>query len=248
MPAPQHRETARRARARAALLTAVTLSLTAAAGLFAPTATAASDPAVTLASPTTATAGDVISVTIAADAVSDLYAYELTLQFDPALLAYDDGSAVFPAGGYDAATPTSGQVTITHTRLGSSPGLTGPQSLVTLAFTVLAGGQTTALTPTAITFVASDGASTAVTPPAAAVIALDAAPVVEPGTPDPETSVSPSATPVVADSGDTSSDPLASTGADAAPFLVGGALAAAVIALGIVLIVRRATTTKESLR
>lgn len=247
MPAPQHREGVWRRRARAMLLAAATITLASTAGIFAPAAVAASDPIVSLTAPASARVGDTVTVSVPVDAVADLYAYELSLDFDPALLAYKDGSAVLPSGGYSSVSSSSGRVTLTHTRLGTSPGLVGAQTLATAAFTVLAGGQTAALTPAAVTFVASDGSTSNIIPPPAAVIAIEAVPVVEPS-PEPRPSASSSApSPSLAASGSDSSDPLASTGGAALPVMVGGAFAVALVALGTILIIRRART-KESLQ
>ncbi|WP_407358943.1 cohesin domain-containing protein [Microbacterium sp. LTA6] len=181
--------------------------------------------------------GETITVTVAAESLVDAYAYELTIGFDPALLALVDGSEVFPVGGFSSATLADGVLSAVATRLGTSPGLSGAQSLVTLTFTALAPGDA-AVTLLSGTLVDSAGASADVEPGADTSTVISGAD--DGGGTDPGSgggtggSGSNGSTPPPAET-----DPLASTGAEAAPWIVAAALALAAAAGGIVLILRR---------
>ncbi|MDR2453209.1 MAG: hypothetical protein LBD51_01365 [Bifidobacteriaceae bacterium] len=129
-----------RPRARAAIAAGLgvlaTLALAPAAGAAPPQAGP-----VGVVAPAEATAGDVITVAITADAVADLYAYQLDLVYDQASLAYVADSATFPEGGFDIATQTPDGLALAHTRLGASPGLSGQATLATVDMLVLAAGE-----------------------------------------------------------------------------------------------------------
>src|SRR6218665_1322962 len=129
---------------------ATSLTLAASALLFfvaAPAASAAVDGAgydsiVVTAEPESVSVGDTITVTAVATGLVDAYAYDLDLSFDPALIAFDSDSEITPAGGFGSAAADAGTLSVVGTRLGTSPGLTGTQTLVTLTFTALAPGTT----------------------------------------------------------------------------------------------------------
>lgn len=217
--------------AAAALGTALALTL----GVAAPAASAPlPDPPITITAPAEVTVGDPVVVDIAARDVVDLFAFELTLVIDPALVSFDPSSVVGPEGGFTTASIDGDVVTIIHTRLGTSPGLAGDLSLATLTFTALAAGNApfavaalTSLDSSAEPTTASDVASASTT-----VLA----PVAEP-TPTPPTTPAPTptASPDLADSGDVSGvggDPLATTGADRDALIALIALAAALLVAG----------------
>ncbi|WP_267059311.1 cohesin domain-containing protein [Microbacterium sp. cx-59] len=189
---------------------------------------------------TTITAGDTLTVTIAADTVADLYAYDLVVGYDPALLSFDAASAVYPTGGFGDAQTGTDAVTFSSTRLGTSPGLTGPQTLVSFTFTALAAGSAD-ISLDSSTLIGTAGETTAVdvtAPGLTATTVIAAAPVTPGPSTSPTTTPSPSAS-ALPITGTTPSDPLASTGADATPWLVTGAIGAALVALGAVLVIRR---------
>ncbi|RLK47983.1 cohesin domain-containing protein [Microbacterium telephonicum] len=244
MPALRTAASPRRLGGRWAALAAATVALFGASLALAPAAVAAggSIGAVTVSAPATADEGDTVTVTIPVDASTDLYAYDLVVTFDPALLDFDDASATFPAGGHDTVTETAGSVQLTHTRLGSSPGLTGAQTLATFTFTALGGGSA-AIQLAGATFVDSTGGTIALPAPVTATVAVTAAPTAPTpgatGTPSPTATASPTATPAPSGSGPAASDPLVATGGDPTGVLVAGSVAAALLALGIVLVIRR---------
>ncbi|MBO3088090.1 cohesin domain-containing protein [Cellulomonas dongxiuzhuiae] len=207
----------------------------------------------TLAVPTgPVTAGATVDVRLDLLDVTDLYAYEATLTFDPALLAFDSVTDA-PDGGFDDVTSGTGSVTVRHTRLGASPGLTGTVA-TTVRLRTLAGGTAT-VTLSGLTLVGSDGATVA----AADVTSVDV--VVAPApTPGPTTTPGPTATPPTptttpeatapvpspsATAGAAASGPgtgtLSATGAQ-----VGGLLALALgaVALGAFLVRRRTAATR----
>ena len=119
----------------------------------------------------TAAVGETITVTVVAENLIDVYAYELSIGFDPALLSPIDGSEIFPVGGFSSATLEEGVVSTVATRLGTSPGLSGAQSFVILQFTALAPGDAT-VTLLHATLVDSAGASADIEPGAAAVTVI----------------------------------------------------------------------------
>lgn len=237
---PENNPRRRRLRDRIAAVTAATVALLGTGVVLAPAASAAVDD-ISITGPATADEGDTITVTVPVESATDLYAYDLTVTFDAALLNYDAGSAVFPAGGHDTVLEGTGTVTFAHTRLGSSPGLEGAQTLVTFTMTVLGGGST-GVTLDGASFVDSADASTTLEGTPTAELELIAAPTPTP-TPTPTTSASPVATgePTPAPAGTA----LPSTGGDITPFLVAGAFAVALVAFGAVLMIRR---KKETVR
>lgn len=238
---------------RLAAATAVTAALLGSTLLVAPAAHAA--PAatdVTVAATSAAEVGDTVTVTLTAATVDDLYAYDLAVGYDADLLSFDDGSAVFPAGGFgDASADAAGVAALAYTRLGTSPGLTGGQTLVTFTFTALAAGDATIeLASADLVGAAGDPAALDVTAIEPATTTITA--VVLPPSPTPSPSTSSTATPTPSPSTSSpaalpaagSTDPLAATGADATGWLVTGAVALAVVALGTLLIIRRRAVTR----
>jgi hypothetical protein len=210
------------------------------AALAAPPAPAA----ITIAAPAGAVAGDVIDVVISAKSVTDLYAWEADLAYDPALLAYVPDSAEFAPGGFDVAAEAAGVLSLAHTRLGSSPGLSGDLTLATVQLTVLAAGQG-ALDLDSITLVNSADEAATIDDAAAAAVALAAAPTPTP-TPTPTTTPSPTltATPTPTPSPTpsptkTAGGALAVTGPASGNPLAAALVAAAGIGLGAALVLRR---------
>lgn len=234
----------RRPRDVAAAIAAAAIAMLGTSMVLAPAASADNVDSISISAPSTADEGDTITVTVPVDSATDLYAYELTVSYDPDLLSYDADSAAFPEGGHDTAIEGTDTLTFAHTRLGTSPGLDGEQMLVTFTMTVLDGGAT-AITLEDASFLDSAGESTALVEPTSAEIALTAAPAPSPTTssPSPSASTSPATstpTPTQSASTDTapSSDPetgsLPSTGGNVIPFLI----AVPLIALGAFLIIR----------
>ncbi len=250
MSASRMHASLRRFGGRAAIIVATTVGLVGASLALSPAALAAGGQigTVTVTAPGAAHQGDTITVSIPVDGSTDLYAYDLELRYDPALLDLDEASAAFPTGGHSSVAGGAGTVHLTDTRLGTSPGLSGAQNLVSVSFTVL-GGVATSVTLARAPFVDSMGGSTSLPRPAVSDIALTASPVVEPspssaaptgsvGSASPAPSVSAAAV-------ETDSDPLAVTGSSFVAPLIAGAIAVALLALGTVLIIRR---RREALR
>lgn len=247
---PARRPLRRRSRAVAAL--AAASALLGGSLVLAPAAVAAEAPptigAVTLTAPAAADEGDTVEIVLAVDAATDVFAYEVAIAYDPSLLAFVDGASTFPDGGFDAVDDDAGAVTFTHTRLGTSPGLTGAQELVSFSFTALGGGAA-AITVTDATFLSASGAAIGL--PEGAVVSatteLTAAP--EPPSPSPTPTASATTTPVAptdeaTPAPGTAGPPLAVTGQDATTWIVAGVLAAALVAAGVVIVLRRRTVTR----
>jgi len=236
----------RRARTRALALLTAAIAVFGGSLAVAPAAHAATG--VTVTAPVAVTAGDTVTVTVAADAGADLFAYDLTLGYDPALLAFAAGSETYPPGGYGALTESAGTVTFTNTRLGTSPGLTGPHELVTFSFTALTSGAAT-ISLDAATFLDSASASQSLPQPVTATVEIAAAPGTPaptpapgpgaPGTDAPEAGEGAADDAAASDPVGTPAGSLAATGGDVVMWIVAGAAGIALLALGVVLMVRR---------
>lgn len=85
--------------------------------------------------------GDTVEVTVAAEGVSDLYAYDLGVSFDPSVLEFTD--AVTDISGATYLDPDTGTVRVRHTKLGTSPAAEGSVTLATLTFTAIGEGSST---------------------------------------------------------------------------------------------------------
>jgi Asp-tRNA(Asn)/Glu-tRNA(Gln) amidotransferase A subunit family amidase len=161
-------------RAGALVLTAVTV--VGASSLVA--APASADPAVpTIAIDTAAAAteGTTLDVSVSASGTADLYAYSLRISYDPKLLEFDPDSLQGPKDGFTVDTTGDGSLTITSTRLGTSPGLSGDTGLGSFSFTVIDGG-TAHISVANASLVDSSDRATPLTDAAAASVALTGLP------------------------------------------------------------------------
>lgn len=244
----------RRLRRRAALVVGLAL---AAAAVAAPARSAPSLAEVSLDAPSAVEVGAEITVTVTATGAVDLYAYDLRVSYDPDLVAFVAGSAVAPDGGFaDASDDGTGSVTVTQTRLGTSPGLEGDVTLATLTFAAVADGDAAFAVPTA-TLVGTDAAQESLVDAGSASTTITAAAIpTNPPTDVPtdgETTPAGGGTTAPGDDGasDPSSSPtgpsstgsLATTGASIA--WIAGAALLAVAAGVVVLIVRRRAVTSR---
>lgn len=84
--------------------------------------------------------GDTVTVTVTAEDVSDLYAYDLSLSFDPDVLAYVEGSADTDLTGSTYGLAEDGTLEVVHTKLGTSPAATGAVTLAAVTFTAVGSG------------------------------------------------------------------------------------------------------------
>jgi LPXTG-motif cell wall-anchored protein len=252
MPHPTPSLRAPRLRGRALATLIAIAALFGGSTALAPAALAAEPEAgtITVSAPSSVTAGDSVSVSVAASAAVDLFAYDVTVTFDPALLTFVEESSTFPDGGFGSVAEGTGSVTFTNTRLGTSPGLEGDQTLVAFTFTALASGSAT-VAVSDVTLVSSTNDIAELSEVASTTVAIAAAPGATP-TPTVTATATPSATPSATatptatatpapagDVDDSDTPPLAATGADATLWLVVGAIAVAGIAAGVVLVVRR---------
>ena len=206
---------------------------------------AAYDSITITAAPLTVAVGDSVTVTASATGLVDAYAYDLDLAYDPALLTFVADSDVTPAGGFATATDEGGRVSVVATRLGTSPGLTGDQVLVTLTFTAIAPG-TADITMSEGRVVDSAGTASAID---AAGLAASVEITADEDTGSASAGTTGNGTasgtgsvggdPVNAGGG---TGPLATTGADAAPWLIAGSIAAVAIVSGAALMLARRRT------
>lgn len=222
------------------------VALGSAPALAAPAPIAPGVTAASITAPAAATVGDVVDASVVLTGTSDVYAYELVVEYDPAVLDYVDGSATAPDGGFDAVDEQDGTLTVTHTRLGTSPELAGDLA-VDLQFAAIGAGDGT-LDLASVTLVSEDGLTTTLAAPSTAPLAVTAAavPPVDPApAPDPSTPAGGGTAPVPsptsgATGASSASGPLASTGSDAFPgILAGAAVLLAGIAAVVVAQVRR---------
>lgn len=115
--------------------------------------------------------GEEFTVTVSQSA-ADLYAYGLTLGYDPTRIAYVDGSATTATTGSTYEETGEGTVSVTHTKLGTSPTSSGDTELVTLTFRALASGPAT-ITGSALTTVDGSGGTTDVGSFGSATVEVD---------------------------------------------------------------------------
>lgn len=246
MPSPSHRARVRRSVAVSGAVAVALASFGASGAVAAPSSSPAG-----VTAPATATVGDVIDVAVSIPGATDVFAFEADLDFDPALLDYVDGSATGPDGGFTSASVTGGTLTVTSTRLGTSPSLEGDIDAITAQFTVIAAGDAT-LDLSSLALVGADTAVVTAEDIDSTELTLEAAaaaePTPEPSSPSPEPSQEPSATPSEEPSAtpEPSSEPtasaepvddsLSSTGADIALPVT---LAALAIVAGLALVLRR---------
>lgn len=209
------------------LALAAVIGVGVAVGTDAPASAAPSTGAVTITAPAKVTDGATFDATVTFAAVADVYAYEATFAFDPAVVSYVSGSATAPAGGFDTVSTSSGSVDVVHTRLGTSPALSGTVSF-TLRFTAEAPGAT-AIALSSLRLIDPATGSTTATDVAATPPITVAAAATPPG------STPPGSTPTTAPAGNAGDGPgtasgstqdssLASTGQDVLPWLGGGTL------------------------
>jgi hypothetical protein len=235
-----HQNRRRLARLLAAALAAVA-GLGLVVGAAAPAGAAPAVAGVTVSAPASATAGDTFDVIVTLSGAIDVYGYEAVLGFDPAVVAYVDGSAATIAGGFDSVRTGGGTVDLVSTRLGTSPALSGDITY-TLTFRATAAGST-AFTVRSLSLVDSASAVTASTD-AAASQAIEIAPAaVTSPTPTP-TSASGSGTGGAGTGGTrttATADDLASTGSTVVPYVIA---ALALLAVGAVVVLFAARRRK----
>lgn len=236
----------RRAHARGFAILLTTFALVGGSTAVAPAAFAVPAAEITIEVTPEATEGETVEVVASATGAVDLYAYDLVFEYDPTLLEFDADSLSGPGGGFSAASAADGIVTIAHTRLGASPGLSGDIEIGRFTFTVLGGGDTEiALSSSTLVGAAEDTVTlTAVDAAPVALVALaDPDPTSTPST-SPSTSPSPDAN-VAGEIDQATGRPLAATGSDGTPWLVGGAVGAVLLALGALLVIRRHRAVTE---
>jgi hypothetical protein len=256
----QHR-TRLRSRTTTALTTTLRTAVITAGGLglavFAASPAAAAPVATTatITAPATVTVGDTIDVALTLPDTTDVFAYQIDIAADADAVAVVDGSATGPDGGFDSVEQDGDTITLLHTRLGTSPAVSG--DLAASVELTATSPATVDLAVTNVTLVATDGSTTTLTDPASTTVTIAAVPAPSPTPTAGPTSV-PTAAPTAAPGGtgggtgtgtgtggsadpvsDTSPAPaggaLAWTGADLAPWtaasiallFVGGCLVAA---------------------
>lgn len=182
--------------------------------------------------------GDTVDVTVSTTGAVDVYAYELLLGFDPAVLEYVDGSAETEISGTSSASVTGSGVQFVHTKLGTSPSAAGDLTLATLSFEAIGAGDASLALDVelvgadAVSVVAADAATADVT------VTAPAGPVTPPGGTDPSTPGSPAGEDSDPVSGP-DRDSLSDTGADVAPWPFVAGAAALLLGAALVLGVRR---------
>lgn len=229
-------------------------AVVAALALFGPLAAAPAaiaagpTPSITVTVDAAATEGDTVTATVTATGLTDVYAYDLTFALADDLAEVDAASVTGPDGGFTSAVVDAPGAWVSHTRLGTSPGLTTtdttPLTLAVVPITTLGAG-TADIDLVSVRLVSSTGEVATLNDVASDAVVIAPAPTPTPTatptptvTPSTTPSASPTATAVPA-ANDSSSGDLATTGADAAPWLVTGAVAVVLIAAGALFVARR---------
>lgn len=228
----------------------VSAAIAATLALFAPLAAAtaahAAAPAATFTlelSSSAVTEADTVLATVSGADVSDLYAYDLVFTVTEGVLE-PAAAPIGPDGGFTSALDGPGTITVSHTRLGTSPGLSGAVVLATVPLRAIGSG-TARVELTSVRLVSSTGETAEQTDVASESVEIEALPAPEPSasptaSASPSLSASASAAPIASSSGD-----LATTGADATPWLISGAVGVALVAIGAVLVARRRQGVRE---
>ncbi|MEN8707272.1 MAG: amidase family protein [Nocardioides marinisabuli] len=128
------------------------------------------DGTVTISAPAKVKAGQEFTVTVEQDA-ADLYAYDLSIGFDPGAVTYVVDSAGTDDTGATYESTGEGEVAVTHTKLGTSPATSGETTLATLTFVATASGPT-GLVVEELETVDSEGTATTVVEAADAEVAV----------------------------------------------------------------------------
>jgi hypothetical protein len=199
---------------------------------------------VSLTATSSVTVGDTVDLDLGLLGTTDIYAYDVTLTFDPAVLSYVDGSATGPTGGFDSVEKSTGSITLVHSRLGTSPALSGDLA-ATASFTAVGSGSAS-IDAATVSLVDETGETTALTDAATASVAVAALPTSTP-TPDPTTTPSPTGgagsdtNPTSAPAATGNDGSLADTGVSVGGLLL---LALAAVAVGLVALRRRKSVTR----
>jgi amidase len=128
-------------------------------------------------------AGETFTVTVD-ESAADLYAYELSLDYDPSKVEFV--SATSPVTGTTSSSAEGGTLAVTHTKLGSSPGAQGPTTLASITFKTLSAGSSTIAVDDVESVDSAGTATTATTPGSVTVTTVPApttAPAATPTTP-----------------------------------------------------------------
>ncbi|MCU1476455.1 MAG: hypothetical protein JWQ64_1148 [Subtercola sp.] len=241
-----HTSAPHRGRIRSAVVAsgiAVCFTLVGAAPAFAAPATES----VSLTATPSVSVGDTVDIGLKLVGATDIFAYDVTLTFDPAVLSYVDGSATGPTGGFDSVEKSTGSITLVNSRLGTSPALSG--DLASIATFTAVGSGDASIAASTVSLVDETGATTALSDAATADVVVAAAPT---PTPTPSETSTPSPT---TGTGDATSTPTAvaaasssnGTGSLALTGLsIGGSLllGVAVIVIGIFAVRRRKSVTR----
>jgi hypothetical protein len=119
--------------------------------------------------------GKSVQVTVKADHVSDLYAFELAVYYDPALLEYQTGSEKTELKGFAVPVKQSEagghHLVFAHTKTGSTASVNGAADLVTFTF-VAKQASNTAITIKDVKLIDSKLTQTLVTTPSTASITI----------------------------------------------------------------------------
>lgn len=91
--------------------------------------------------------GDQVTITVAAENVQDVYAYRFALDYDETRLAYVPDSASTDITGSTYASLSGGDLSVLHTKLGTSPAASGDITLVSATFTALKPGSAAVSVP-----------------------------------------------------------------------------------------------------
>ncbi|PYY35476.1 cohesin domain-containing protein [Curtobacterium sp. MCBD17_030] len=173
----------------------------------------------TITAPAAVTVGDTLEVDLTLPATTDVFAYQIDLAADADSLEVVDGSVTGPDGGFDSVEQDGDTISLLHTRLGTSPAISG--DLAASVELTATSPATVDLAVTRVTVVASDGSTTTLTDPASTTVTIAAAPTPAPtptptptATPTGVPTATPSATPIAGGTDGTGTGTDAGTGTD----------------------------------
>ncbi|WP_191089640.1 S-layer homology domain-containing protein [Paenibacillus spiritus] len=89
-----------------------------------------------------AAVGGEVTVTVTGDGLADLYAFEMTLNYDPAKLEYVSAAYGLAGGMGVPASVSGGKAAFAYTQIGSeTPGMSGSRKLLTVVFRAVSAGK-----------------------------------------------------------------------------------------------------------
>ncbi|MBW7462256.1 cohesin domain-containing protein, partial [Paenibacillus sepulcri] len=84
--------------------------------------------------------GQVVRIALQGRELADVYAFDVTLSYDPAKLRFKEASSSIPGMSTNPIL-SAGQVRFAHTKIGKTAGVGGSATLATLSFEAVGTGE-----------------------------------------------------------------------------------------------------------